>query len=98
MTVDTISFSAHADFTDTRNYIQKVLPPNIILVHGDQQQMKKLKNELGVIFRNKLQILTPKNCQLVKLKLVAKKNAKILGQLAKDVILDIKRHNKSIHN
>jgi cleavage and polyadenylation specificity factor subunit 3 len=35
MSVDTISFSAHADFEDTRDYIQKVLPPNIILVHGD---------------------------------------------------------------
>ena len=93
MTVDTISFSAHADYIDTRNYIQKVLPPNIILVHGDSQQMKKLKNELGIEFRDKLQILTPRNCQLVKLKLVAKKNAKILGQLAKDVIVDIQRHN-----
>ena len=60
--------------------------------------MKKLKNELGILFRDKLQILTPKNCQLVKLKLVAKKNAKILGQLAKEVILNIQKHNVSIHN
>ena len=85
MTVDTISFSAHADFVHTRDYIQKVLPPNIILVHGDSQQMKKLKNELNIEFRDKLQILTPRNCQLVKLKLMSKKNAKILGQLAKEI-------------
>lgn len=79
MTVDTISFSAHADFLHTRDYIKKVLPPNIILVHGDSQQMKKLKTELNLEFKEKLQILTPRNCQLVKLKLVSKKNAKILG-------------------
>ena len=86
MTVDTISFSAHADFLHTRDYIKKVLPPNIILVHGDSQQMKKLKTKLNLEFKEKLQILTPRNCQLVKLKLVSKKNAKILGQLAKEVL------------
>jgi len=36
MSVETISFSAHADFVHTRDYIEQVLPPNIILVHGDQ--------------------------------------------------------------
>ena len=86
MTVDTISFSAHADFLHTRDYIEKVLPPNIVLVHGDQQQMKKLKGELNMIYKEKIQIMTPRNCQMVKLKLISKKNAKILGSLAKDVI------------
>lgn len=86
MTVDTISFSAHADFLHTRDYINQVLPPNIILVHGDSQQMKKLKGELSSKYHDKIQILTPRNCQLVKLKLVSKKSAKILGRLAKEVI------------
>ena len=36
MTVDTISFSAHTGFLHTRDYIENVLPSNIILVHGDQ--------------------------------------------------------------
>ena len=35
MTVDNISFQAHADFIHTRDYIEQVLPPNIVLVHGD---------------------------------------------------------------
>jgi cleavage and polyadenylation specificity factor subunit 3 len=50
MTVDTISFSAHADFLNTREYIEKLLPPNIVLVHGDSSQMKKLKAELDLIY------------------------------------------------
>lgn len=50
--------------------------------------MKKLKTELNQKFKEKLQILTPRNCQLVKLKLVSKKNAKILGQLAREVMLE----------
>jgi len=44
--------------------------------------MKKLKAELNHIYRDKIQILTPRNCQMVRLKLVSKKNAKILGRLA----------------
>jgi hypothetical protein len=33
-------------------------------------------------------VLTPKNCQTVRLKLVTKKSAKIIGKLAKRVIGD----------
>ena len=51
MTVDTISFSAHADFLNTRSYIDRVLPPNIVLVHGDSQQMKKLKGDLDLSYK-----------------------------------------------
>ena len=86
MTVDTISFSAHADFQHTRDYIEKVLPPNIVLVHGDQKQMKKLKAELNLIYRERIQIMTPRNCQQVLLHLLSKKSAQLLGKLAKETI------------
>jgi len=48
--------------------------------------MKKLKTELNLIYHEKIQILTPRNCQLVRIKLVSKKQAKILGRLAKEVV------------
>jgi hypothetical protein len=48
--------------------------------------MKKLKMELNLIYREKIQILTPRNCQLVRLKLVSKKNATIVGKLAKEIL------------
>ena len=35
MSVDTESFSAHADYKATEEYISVLQPPNIILVHGD---------------------------------------------------------------
>lgn len=44
MSVETISFSAHADFQHTKDYVQILQPPNIVLVHGDQNEMNKLKN------------------------------------------------------
>lgn len=43
MSVEYISFSAHVDYTDTQDYIQLLQPPNIILVHGDSNEMGKLK-------------------------------------------------------
>jgi hypothetical protein len=50
--------------------------------------MKKLKGELDKIYEGKIEIMTPRNCQTVKLKLISNKNAKILGSLAKDVIAE----------
>jgi cleavage and polyadenylation specificity factor subunit 3 len=56
-----------------------------VLVHGDQNEMSKLKNALLGEFKDKISILTPKNCQQVRFKLVSKKSAKIIGKLAKTV-------------
>ena len=41
-----------------------------------------------MIYKEKIQIMTPRNCQTVKLKLISNKNAKILGSLAKDVFTE----------
>jgi len=35
MSVEYISFSAHADFGHTKDFIATLMPPNIVLVHGD---------------------------------------------------------------
>lgn len=86
MSVEYISFSAHADFVHTQDYIKILQPPNIVLVHGDQNEMSKLKNALLSEFKDKISILTPKNCQQVRFKLVSKKSAKIIGMLAKTVM------------
>jgi cleavage and polyadenylation specificity factor subunit 3 len=82
MEVQTISFSAHADFQHTKDYVEILQPPNIVLVHGDQNEMGKLKNQLHIEFKNKFTILTPRNCQQVRFKLISKKSAKIIGKLA----------------
>lgn len=48
--------------------------------------MGKLRDRLASIYKEKIQILTPRNCQLVKFNLISKKSAKIIGNLAKKVI------------
>ena len=45
-TVEPISFSAHADYTQTSGFVQDLAPADIILVHGEHKEMERLKNGL----------------------------------------------------
>ncbi len=44
--VDCVSFSAHVDFMQNKNFISKVDPKHIILVHGQKDEMGRLKRAL----------------------------------------------------
>lgn len=66
MTVDYISFSAHADFVQTRDFIKTVDPTQVILVHGESHEADRMRKELEINFPNK-QIFVPKNWQVVEI-------------------------------
>jgi cleavage and polyadenylation specificity factor subunit 3 len=51
--VDYVSFSAHVDFVQNRDFITTVNPRNIILVHGAKAEMGRLKGALMMHY-NKL--------------------------------------------
>merc|ERR1712032_138691 len=85
--VDYVSFSAHVDFVQNRNFITKVDPKHIILVHGQKDEMGRLKNALLLQYRklpeNKRPSVTmPPNNQEVKLKFTRRRSAKVMGLLA----------------
>jgi len=85
MSVNYISFSAHSDFKQTSEFIEALVPPHVILVHGDANEMFRLKQALVQRFEAKsIEVLTPKNCQSVHLRFSAEKVAKIVGSLAKE--------------
>lgn len=46
MSVDYISFSAHVDFAQNAEFIDLLLPPHLILVHGEQAEMGRLRAAL----------------------------------------------------
>jgi cleavage and polyadenylation specificity factor subunit 3 len=71
MSVDNISFSAHADFAQTREFIKIVDPSQVILVHGEKHEAKRLKEELEKHFPNK-QFYAPKNWQIIEIKIESK--------------------------
>jgi len=44
--VDAISFSAHADFDQTAEFVDALAPPDVVLVHGEATEMLRLKRAL----------------------------------------------------
>lgn len=59
------------------------MPPNIILVHGEANEMGRLKQKLTSLFADgNTKIITPKNCQSVEMHFNSEKMAKTVGKLA----------------
>ncbi|KAB5516326.1 hypothetical protein DKX38_026974 [Salix brachista] len=83
MQVHYISFSAHADYAQTSTFLKELMPPNIILVHGEANEMGRLKQKLITEFADgNIKIITPKNCQSVEMYFNSEKMAKTIGKLA----------------
>ncbi|KAJ7968040.1 Cleavage and polyadenylation specificity factor subunit 3 [Quillaja saponaria] len=83
MQIHYISFSAHADSSQTRAFLEELNPPNIILVHGEANAMGRLKQMLVSQFSDRsTKIFTPKNCQSVEMYFHSQKMAKTIGRLA----------------
>lgn len=85
--VDYVSFSAHVDFVQNRSFITQVDPKHIILVHGQKDEMGRLKSALLLQYRklpeNKRPTITmPPNLQTVSLKFSRRRSAKVMGSLA----------------
>ncbi|CEQ39582.1 SPOSA6832_01125 [Sporobolomyces salmonicolor] len=83
--VDYISFSAHVDYTQNSKFIDEVMPSHLILVHGEVNNMSRLRSALKTRFaerKNDVQIYTPRNVETVKLKFRGERMAKALGSLA----------------
>ncbi|KAI9340894.1 cleavage and polyadenylation specificity factor subunit 3 [Obelidium mucronatum] len=87
LTVEYVSFSAHVDFPQNSQFIEEVGAQNLILVHGEQNQMGRLKSALVSKYQDSesvLNIFTPKNCEPVELYFKGEKMAKAMGTLAKN--------------
>ena len=85
MTVDAISFSAHADYPQTQQFLDALAPPHVVLVHGEAGEMGKLKRALegkAAADGKKMMVYNPKNCQAVEIKHSQSKTARVVGRLA----------------
>ncbi|KAH0559492.1 endoribonuclease ysh1 [Trichoglossum hirsutum] len=84
-TVQEFSFAAHVDGQENREFIEEVAAPVVILVHGEQHNMMRLKSKLlslNVDKREKTKVFSPKNCEELKIPFKADKTAKVVGKLA----------------
>jgi cleavage and polyadenylation specificity factor subunit 3 len=83
MRVHYISFSAHADFNQTSKFLHELRPPYIILVHGEANEMGRLKAKLITQFAEQnVKVFSPKNSQTVEMFFKGEKVAKTVGRLA----------------
>uniref|UniRef100_A0A3Q3G3F2 Cleavage and polyadenylation specificity factor subunit 3 n=1 Tax=Labrus bergylta TaxID=56723 RepID=A0A3Q3G3F2_9LABR len=73
MSVDYISFSAHTDYQQTSEFIRALKPPHVILVHGEQNEMARLKAALIREYED--------NDEAVTLNFRGEKLAKVMGSL-----------------
>ncbi|KAJ3041824.1 Cleavage and polyadenylation specificity factor subunit 3 [Rhizophlyctis rosea] len=85
LSVEYISFSAHVDFRENSAFIEEVAAPNVVLVHGDANEMGRLRSALWSRWTERevgRKIWTPKNCETVELYFRGEKLAKTIGSLA----------------
>lgn len=96
LTVDEISFAAHVDFQENADFIEKVSPSKIILVHGDSNPMGRLKSALLSRYSSRkgteyeVKVFNPRNCDELAIPIKGTKSAKAVGSLAESQILLLK--------
>lgn len=90
MSVDYISFSAHTDYQQTSEFIRILKPQHVILVHGEQNEMSRLKSALQREYENQpnanITFYNPRNTHAVELYFKGEKTAKVMGSLASNKV------------
>ncbi|KAH8197273.1 hypothetical protein TruAng_008556 [Truncatella angustata] len=81
------SFAAHVDGNENREFIEEVNAPVVILVHGEQHNMMRLKSKLLSLNNakaegEKTKVFSPRNCEELRIPFKTDKIAKVVGKLA----------------
>ncbi|KAH9898776.1 beta-lactamase-like protein [Xylariomycetidae sp. FL2044] len=79
------SFAAHVDGQENREFIEEVGAPVVILVHGEQHNMMRLKSKLlslNSAKTDKVKVFSPRNCEELRIPFKTNKVAKVVGKLA----------------
>lgn len=81
LSVDYISFSAHTDYQQTSEFIRLLKPPHVVLVHGEANEMNRLKAALIREYEHdpdtQIRIYNPRNTAAVELHFKGEKTAKV---------------------
>lgn len=87
-TVESVSFSAHSDARQTRDFIAELKSTqHVILVHGHEGAMANLRDKLAEDFKARgMKLYTTRNQVPIAIPFVTRKSAKILGYLASQTL------------
>ncbi|KAH9946990.1 beta-lactamase-like protein [Amylocystis lapponica] len=85
ISVDEISFSAHVDYSQNSEFIEMVKAQHIVLVHGEQTAMGRLRAAMQDRYKSRdedVKIHTPRNLETLELTFRGERVAKAIGALA----------------
>jgi cleavage and polyadenylation specificity factor subunit 3 len=85
ISVDYLSFSAHVDYSQNSEFIELVKAQHVVLVHGEQTAMGRLKAAMTAKFKDRdedVKIHTPRNLETLELSFRGERVAKAIGTLA----------------
>ncbi|KAG6856292.1 endoribonuclease ysh1 [Tephrocybe sp. NHM501043] len=85
ISVDYISFSAHVDYSQNSEFIEAVKAQHVVLVHGEQNAMARLRGAMTSRFKERdedVKIHTPRNLEVLNLSFRGERVAKAIGTLA----------------
>ncbi|TFK74049.1 Metallo-hydrolase oxidoreductase [Pluteus cervinus] len=88
ISIDTISFSAHVDYAQNSEFIQAVKAQHVVLVHGEQNTMGRLRAAMTAKYKERgedVKIHTPRNLEELNLSFRGERVAKAIGTLADTV-------------
>ncbi|CAI5757723.1 unnamed protein product [Candida verbasci] len=95
--IEEISFAAHVDFQQNSEFVDKVNPSKIILVHGDSVPMGRLKSALLSKYAKRkgtdqeVKVYNPRNCEELIIGFKGLTIAKVLGSLAEEQLQILKK-------
>lgn len=89
-TIKTITFSAHSDYNQTSEFIQKLKANVVVLVHGEEYEMNRMRTKLREEYAD-LNVCAPQNCQTVALRVPMDRSADAVGQIAEELTAGAKR-------
>ncbi|KAK2467875.1 hypothetical protein APHAL10511_000170 [Amanita phalloides] len=85
ISVEYISFSAHVDYAQNSEFIEAVKAQHVVLVHGEQTAMGRLRAAMQMRFKERdedVKIHTPRNLETLQLSFRGERVAKAIGTLA----------------
>ncbi|KAG8901967.1 endoribonuclease ysh1 [Tulasnella sp. 403] len=85
LSVRYISFSAHVDYSQNAEFIDLVSAKHIVLVHGEQTAMGRLRDALQLKYKDRdedVKVHTPRNLETLELTFRGERIAKAIGSIA----------------
>eukprot|EP01065_Artemidia_motanka_P035240 TRINITY_DN43148_c0_g1_i1.p1 TRINITY_DN43148_c0_g1~~TRINITY_DN43148_c0_g1_i1.p1 ORF type:complete len:724 (+),score=259.09 TRINITY_DN43148_c0_g1_i1:112-2283(+) len=81
MSVDVVSFSAHSDYQQTREFVDTLGVKHVVLVHGDPMNMSRLRERI-IQDVGGLEVYTPRNTHSVRIPFRPQRVCKVIGAAA----------------